>query len=685
MTLTFTGSVWSGQAVTPAMFGGNNMFKYNLIDAQGASFDAAAKALGVTGIRYPGGTMTEQDFDVTRPNAAPASWTSGQPFVGVTEFLTYAARTGTGATIVLPTAKMFSGSASGGHDVPRAIDQNYLTDVRDYVELMLTLGDSGPGALPDTPITAFEIGNEYWGSGGMTATEYGRVVNALGAELYDLFRDHFADPADRPQVLIQMGDPWGAQFSTGIYSSLTWDQRGQQSNQNIIDQLTTPQAVSVVTGLVQHYYYSPTDTTFLQGSRLVNYIDQDWKVWADAGFGDRDLSITEWNVKFENTAQFGLKGASVLIEQMEQMIQMGVDSAFAWPVQGWNTGLAGDFNAAPVLSPAGAAFAMMAKGLVGLSVLDSNISGGQLEVNAFASATQTLLFVSSRSDQGQHVSLDVSSLVSGYSSIAGVKIGIAAGLSTMDPGAAAVLTTYRAANLMKLGLLDFDLAPFEVMQISFVLPKGVLVRGGASSEKLQGGSGADTMMGNGGNDTIIGGQGHDTISGGLGNDMLSGWAGNDIAYGESGSDRLFGEAGFDRLFGGIGNDTLQGGDDDDYLDGGWGRDLLVGGRGEDSFIFSSALSAGAGFDTITDMQGGVDHIIVDNDVFVGLWAGALREAAFRVSAVSSAVSWADRIIYNSSTGQLFFDQDGRGATYSGVQFAQLKAGLALTYEDFTVI
>jgi serralysin len=42
----------------------------------------------------------------------------------------------------------------------------------------------------------------------------------------------------------------------------------------------------------------------------------------------------------------------------------------------------------------------------------------------------------------------------------------------------------------------------------------------------------------------------------------------------------------------------------------------------------------------------------------------------------------DRIIYNSATGQLYFDADGAGG--AGVLFATLGTDLALTSADFIV-
>jgi serralysin len=55
-------------------------------------------------------------------------------------------------------------------------------------------------------------------------------------------------------------------------------------------------------------------------------------------------------------------------------------------------------------------------------------------------------------------------------------------------------------------------------------------------------------------------------------------------------------------------------------------------------------------------------------------ASALKIGAFATTAQQ-------RIIYNSATGGLFYDADGTGAS-AQVQFAQLKAGLALTTANF---
>ena len=99
----------------------------------------------------------------------------------------------------------------------------------------------------------------------------------------------------------------------------------------------------------------------------------------------------------------------------------------------------------------------------------------------------------------------------------------------------------------------------------------------------------------------------DTVHGnGVGNNVRGG-SGNDVLNGYKGWDKLFGQAGNDFLYGGAGNDVLNGGAGNDRLFGGAGNDRLTGGAGKDVFVFAK----GAGADTITDFQDGVDRIQIN--------------------------------------------------------------------------
>ncbi|NCM98108.1 MAG: calcium-binding protein, partial [Rhodobacterales bacterium] len=142
----------------------------------------------------------------------------------------------------------------------------------------------------------------------------------------------------------------------------------------------------------------------------------------------------------------------------------------------------------------------------------------------------------------------------------------------------------------------------------------------------------------------------------------------------NGNDRLTGNALANSLSAGLGNDALN---------GGAGNDLLTGGIGSDAFVFNTALSAG-NIDRITDFSVVDDTIRLENAIFTGLANGVLTAAAFVANATGLAGDASDRIIFETDTGNLFFDADGTGAA-ARVQFAHLNAGLALTNADFLVI
>ncbi|PHR89688.1 MAG: hypothetical protein COA80_17050 [Leeuwenhoekiella sp.] len=224
---------------------------------------------------------------------------------------------------------------------------------------------------------------------------------------------------------------------------------------------------------------------------------------------------------------------------------------------------------------------------------------------------------------------------------------------------------------------------------------------------LDGGGNNDILEGGAGNDTLIGGNGNDTASyttatsgvtvslqiagpqatGGAGNDTLSGienLTGSNLAdtlTGNSADNILIGGSGADTLTGNGGSDTLIGGSGNDVLNGGSGSDTLTGDTGADIFFFASALGA-SNVDTITDYSVSADTIRLENAVFTGLAVGTLSAAAFRIGAAAADAS--DRIIYNSATGDLFYDSDGNGAA-AAVLFAHLSTGLAMTNAEFVIV
>jgi Ca2+-binding RTX toxin-like protein len=161
------------------------------------------------------------------------------------------------------------------------------------------------------------------------------------------------------------------------------------------------------------------------------------------------------------------------------------------------------------------------------------------------------------------------------------------------------------------------------------------------------------------------GNGLDNILDGTdaGHASLFGMGGNDVLYGSfNGSADLHGGDGDDQLFGSQYADQLIGDAGNDLLDGGPGADSLSGGSGSDSFVFS----ARDGFaDGVMDFASGADKIRFDARVFSEIGATgnfAAGDARFYSAAGASAGHDADdRVTFDPSSGNLWFDPDGSGA------------------------
>jgi Ca2+-binding RTX toxin-like protein len=242
--------------------------------------------------------------------------------------------------------------------------------------------------------------------------------------------------------------------------------------------------------------------------------------------------------------------------------------------------------------------------------------------------------------------------------------------------------------------------------------------GSTGNDRLEGGNGNDFMVGGAGNDTFFGGDGDDRMEGGAGDDILNGNTGRDTAIyssatsavvvnlgistaqntvgagndtlnsierliGSNFNDALTGNTSNNVIYGEGGNDTVSGDAGSDVLYGGLGNDSLVGGAGQDSFMFDTALNSATNVDQIADFTVNYDKIRLDSDVFTQAGAlGTLDANAFHTGLTAADSS--DRIVYDSTTGNIYYDADGSGAG-AQVLFAHVIAGTALTNSDFIII
>ncbi len=152
--------------------------------------------------------------------------------------------------------------------------------------------------------------------------------------------------------------------------------------------------------------------------------------------------------------------------------------------------------------------------------------------------------------------------------------------------------------------------------------------------------------------------------------------------GNSGDNVLTGNEAANTLSGSSGDDTILGGRGNDRIFGGTGDDTLRGEGGADRFYFDTALNASTNVDRLVYFSSADDTILLKQTVFSGISApGTLSGGAFRSGTAAADAS--DRIIYDSATGKIFYDPDGKGGA-AQVLFATVAEGTALTAADFFV-
>jgi len=131
----------------------------------------------------------------------------------------------------------------------------------------------------------------------------------------------------------------------------------------------------------------------------------------------------------------------------------------------------------------------------------------------------------------------------------------------------------------------------------------------------------------------------------------------------------------DKVWGDAGNNVLSGGN---------GNDTLTGEAGADMFVFNTALDGANNVDNVTDFATGLDKLSLDDLIFSAFSPGTPALGTLRAGpGVTSAADADDHLLYNSSSGALYYDPDGTGPD-DPTQFATLSPGLSLAESDFLI-
>jgi len=224
------------------------------------------------------------------------------------------------------------------------------------------------------------------------------------------------------------------------------------------------------------------------------------------------------------------------------------------------------------------------------------------------------------------------------------------------------------------------------------------VTGSIFDDIITGSTAVNLLDGLAGNDRLDGKAGADTMKGGAGDDsyLVDNAGDRAIEVAAEGVDLVTSSVNFTlganvenltlsgtAALAGAGNElanTIVGNSGANRLDGRAGNDTLTGAAGNDIYAFTTALGA-TNVDTITGFVSGADRIELSKSIFSALDPGVLAATAFVQAAAASTVN--QHIIYNSTTGLVFYDADGSGAG-AAVAFAQLTPSQALAASDFRV-
>lgn len=622
--------VFSTEVIDADFFGANVLLGR---DDLAGTFGNKVDHFGITLLRYPGGGLAEDYFDITDPDA-------GAP-VGLSDFLAYCAANGHRPAIVIPT-KRYVDDIAGGE-----------ADVRAFVEAV-TRGDYGPATD-----VIFEVGNEYYANAAVyssiSATDYGEIASRFAVAVAEAALTDVT-------VAVQTG-------------------RTKAENTRILAEFDTAGEKASVDATVFHQYpwsFDPVEER-LQKSR--ERVDE----WEDLGMGG-EVFMSEWNIgsssdpSTDDAHDYGLAQNVATLEVVFQSFVAGVDYAAIWGVQQNNKTSLGGNEGNNTFFAAGELFRLMAEEMPGTRSLGKGVeAGGEQSVvtYGFENDQEVIVYVAARdidlTNGPVSVAIDLDGGAADFVSVA------AQSLTTNDPVNDPRPLPTVSSFTPTLSIVDGEVVAnvdlsqdYQVVRLVFTKSATVMTdtvqTGGSADDVLASGAGNDTLFGEDGDDFLHANQGSDILRGGLHEDQLIGGVGNDTLNGGSHHDNILGGYGRDSLLGGSGRDTLDGGAGKDVLRGGVARDVLYGGNGDDS------LNGNTGNDKLFGGGGADTFVFTGNIGYDRVQDFELSRDVLDLSAVGGVNSLADVLSSASNTGGGVELSFGSGVVFvRGVTLSDLEA------------
>ena len=355
---TIQSKSYIGNTIDDDLLGINMRAHHNRLH-EDSEFRQVIDQMNANSLRFPGGTISEEHFDITDPDAGrmvnvmhlihphliPAR-TNGVPvertMTPLSDYISYVNELEGEPVIVLPTYRFFDQNTRG-------LTVNAQGDIRTFVRELLSdeYGEVGKVTI--------EIGNEFYQSRfNWNDTEFGAVQAAIARFISSEARN------------------------MGLREDLTLlAQSGRSLEQNQKLAAFFNGQSDTIEGVTHHIYgTSAAGNPLAVGDNIPDRFNGIKQGWGPVLGRDFDIAVTEWNVgeNGPNSSPIsGLERTAPLLHMFSEMVRNGADMAQIWSARvDGPSGLAMRREDAGELTPTGHFYSMLSESTHGLNLVNGN-------------------------------------------------------------------------------------------------------------------------------------------------------------------------------------------------------------------------------------------------------------------------------------------------------------------------